>query len=100
MIVLYDGNDEVLLTQNCVMHELTTEDTIKLYQTSLIYRNVIKDFLKQEESNSLEMRLRRVNLGIETLRRRLIQDLGEETALHIAAKTSLDILLSDINLTP
>lgn len=94
MNILYDGDQEVLLGESSIMHELTTRDAAKFYQMTLIYRDAVKEFLR--ESNDLTMcsRLKRIDAGLDLLYKRLSQDLGEDRALHFMARTSLDIIFA------
>lgn len=95
MNIIFDGDDEVLLTDQCIQTELELEDIIKFYGSTLIYYKTAKKFAKEDRSNWVTLRLGRINSGLTSLLNRMIRELGQEKALLVAAKTDLDIELCD-----
>ena len=95
MNIIFDGDDEVLLTDQCIQTELELEDIIKFYGSTLIYYKTAKKFAEADRSNWVTLRLGRINSGLTSLLNRMIRELGQEKALLVAAKTDLDIELCD-----
>ena len=94
--VVYNGEHTVLMTPREIGMEITIEETIRLYQTTWIYRSAIREVLSDSDSNDLQMlaHSKEVETGVGLLYERLVADLGEETALQITARTSMDLLLA------
>lgn len=92
MYLIFDGDDERLITQE----ELTTMSTaeiIDFYQSTLIYHN---EAVAIENNRLYLTTTKRLKTALQALLEKMSIDLGEETALYIAAKSDLDLKLHGI----
>lgn len=92
--LIFNGDHEVLMPTDTIEHEISTVDAIKLVQSTMVYKEVVKETIKKDPDLFLQHKLARISNGINVLTERLSQDLGFDSAAMIIAQTDLTIKLT------
>lgn len=95
MHILFDGDDELFLSDNCIQNELDLEDVVRFYGTTLIYYKSAKAFVESDQENWVKLRLGGIRNGLESLLNRLIHELGQDQAMLVAARIDMNITLCE-----
>lgn len=92
--LIFNGDQEVLMPTDTIENEITTVDAIKLVQSTMVYKEVVKETIKRDPDLFLQHKLARISNGVNCLVDRLERDLGWDSAALIIAQADLTIKLS------
>jgi hypothetical protein len=77
-----------------IEHEISTVEVIELVQSTMVYKEVVKETIKKDPDLFLQYKLAQISNGINALTERLAQDLGFDSAAMIIAQADLTIKLT------
>lgn len=92
--LLFDGEEEVLVQTATIKKEISTTNAIQLIQSTMVYKEVVKETATQDPDLFLKSKLAQISNGVNALAERLEQDLGFDSAAMIIAQADLTIKLS------
>lgn len=94
--MIWDGDHQLVVASEIIDHELRIEEVVEYYQTTWIYRSLLKESAHDpfEMVGGTPTRLAWLANALEALHGRMVRELGEERADLIAARTSMDLILA------
>jgi hypothetical protein len=91
--LVYDGDTEISMPIELITEDLTINDIFILYHATAPYRDEVKRDLLQEPGLYLKNKFDRLTLAQDLLYKRMIQDLGRDSADLVVAAVSMNQLL-------
>jgi len=94
--LIFDGETTQPVNGETIRWTMPLEEVLSNYQTGMVFCHTAKEFFAEQVYWSLSSRteLAEVETGLDLLYQRLVQELGEETADLIVARTSAEIILA------
>ncbi len=92
--IVYDGDTEISMPIELITEDLSINDIFILYHATVPYRDEVKRDLMQAPDLYLKNKFDRLTLAQDLLYKRMIQDLGRDSADLVVAAVSMNQLLS------
>ena len=91
--IVYDGDTEISMPIELITEDLSINDIFILYHATVPYRDEVKRDLLKDPDLYLKNKFDRLTLAQDLLYKRMIQDLGMDSADLIVAAVSMNQLL-------
>jgi hypothetical protein len=94
--LIFDGEEMQSINRETSQRQLSLTQTVRYYQTSLVWRHAAKEFFAEQGHWHLNdlAQLGELETGLDLLYRRMVLELGEEMANLVVARTSADIIFA------
>ena len=96
-VILFNGEDEVIVTPNEIkeMGQGSPKELVSYFQATTVYRDVMRDLIRDNGKSILnvndealtDVRIQMIEAGYQTISAELIEVFGEESAGMIMAQT-------------